>query len=454
MHIIIKEITVEDKKNIKKSRYVGRILMISLHGYVSAQPELGKPDTGGQVTFVIELAKRFSRFGFKVDIVTRRFEKQPEFDVINSACRIWRIPFGGKKFIRKEDMHDHVRNFITNFLAEIRGRGTKYDVVNSHYWDAGWAGQRIAEELNISHIHTPHSLGWWKRRDMKNNGEHDPEEQEKIYRFKERIDKEFRIYRNCDHIIPTTQQQASVIEKNYDILPTHMTVIPAGMDEERFRPVRGAHRQELREKHGIKEKDVLTLGRMALNKGFDLLIKAMKTVIDSVPDARLVLGAGAESKRDNLKREELYKLMRDLNLEDKVLMLDYIQEEELPEFYLSAGVFALPSRYEPFGMTAIEAMACGTPTVITIHGGLHNLVDFGSHALYANPENPNEFGTILTLPLRYQNLSEELSLQGSRFARRNFSWTGIAKRTLDLFARFKDRYSKDNDDYMFTNSWR
>ena len=57
---------------------INNILMISLHGYVASEPELGKPDTGGQVVYVLELAKRFSRLGLRVDVVTRRFEDQPE----------------------------------------------------------------------------------------------------------------------------------------------------------------------------------------------------------------------------------------------------------------------------------------------------------------------------------------------------------------------------------------
>ena len=75
------------------------ILMLSIHGYVAAEPELGKPDTGGQVVYVLELANRFSRLGVKVDLVTRGFEDQPEFDLVNENFRVWRIPFGGDEFI-------------------------------------------------------------------------------------------------------------------------------------------------------------------------------------------------------------------------------------------------------------------------------------------------------------------------------------------------------------------
>ncbi|NIP28556.1 MAG: glycosyltransferase family 1 protein, partial [Phycisphaerae bacterium] len=80
-------------------------------------------------------------------------EDQPEVDQINNNCRVWRIPFGGNEFIRKEDMHDDLNDFVTNCLSMIRAAGRQYDVVYSHYWDGGWAGQKIAEELEIPHVH-------------------------------------------------------------------------------------------------------------------------------------------------------------------------------------------------------------------------------------------------------------------------------------------------------------
>jgi mannosylfructose-phosphate synthase len=86
-------------------------------------------------------------------------------------------------------------------------------------------------------------------------------------------------------------------------------------------------------------------------------------------------------------------------------------------------------------MTAIEAMACGTPTVVTVHGGLFNLIDFGNQALFADPERPVEFGTMLAFPMLYGDLAHELSVEGAQFARRNFGWTGIAKRIIAVFER-------------------
>jgi mannosylfructose-phosphate synthase len=84
-------------------------------------------------------------------------------------------------------------------------------------------------------------------------------------------------------------------------------------------------------------------------------------------------------------------------------------------------------------MTVIEAMACGTPSIISVHGGLFEVIEFGRHALYADPNRPVEYGTMLAMPMLYPRLADELSVEGSRFARRSFGWTGIAKRILTIF---------------------
>lgn len=416
----------------------GSILMISLHGYVSAEPELGKPDTGGQVVFVMELAKRFARLGYKVDVLTRRFEKQPEQDKINNSLRVWRIPFGGKEFIRKEDMHDHVGDFVTNTMAAIRKRGLTYDVVNSHYWDAGFAGQKLAEEMQIPHIHTPHSIGWWKRHRMKGSREN----LEKVYRFEERIQKEYVLYRSCDHIIATSEEQVDLIEEHYQMPRDHISMIPPGIDEARFTPVEPDRLAKIRDELKMSANDVYVVGRAATNKGYDLIIEALPHLRKLQPKARLVLAAGANSDRDKKLVDKCKEQAKKLGVNRNIKWLGYIEDEDMADYYRAPGIFALPSRYEPFGMTAVEAMACGTPAVLTPHGGLHGQVTFGTHALVADPKRPEEFAAQLNLPMQYPWLHERLSIEGARFARRVFGWTGIAKRTLSVFDHFRGRYDE------------
>lgn len=412
--------------------------MISLHGYVAAEPELGKPDTGGQVVFALELAKRFSRLGYRVDLLTRQFEKQPAQDRVNANFRVWRVPFGGKSFIRKEDMHDYLGDFVTNTLARIRRRGLRYDVVHSHYWDAGSGGQKIAEELHIPHIHTPHSLGWWKRHRMK--GAKDVGEGGGM-RFDERIRKEFVLYRSCDHVIATSEQQVELIESEYHLPREHVTMIPPGIDEQRFTPVPPERLEAIRANLKIRPTDVYVVGRAAHNKGYDLIIKSLPHLRRLSSKARLVLAAGANSEQDKRLLKKWKSLAQEAGVARHVKWLGYIPDEEMADHYRAPGVFALPSRYEPFGMTAVEAMACGTPTVLTTHGGLCEQIEFGRHALVADPRRPEEFAAMTSMLLRYPWLRDTLVVEGARFARRTFGWTGIARRTLSIFDQYRGRYA-------------
>lgn len=410
----------------------GRILMLSLHGYVAAEPELGKPDTGGQVVFVLEMARQFVELGYAVDVVTRRFEDQPEFDVIADDFRVWRIPFGGPEFIRKEDMHDHVESFVAHFLTAMAEEQASYSYISSHYWDAGWAGQRLSEELGVPHFHTPHSLGEWKRRDM----EGDDQEIESDYRFQERIRKEFLVYRRCDHVIATSRQQVETLSDFYEVPEHHMSMIPPGIDESRYTPVTNAEAQLLRDRFAVREHDVYTVGRAAANKGYDLLIQALPELQELIPDARLQLAVGANNDDDREKVEQWKALAANLGVTDDIVWVGYVADDEMADRYRAAPVFTLPSRYEPFGMTAIEAMACGTPCVVTIHGGLEEMFDFGSQALFADPKRPRELAVMLSMPLRYPELRERLSIVGARFARRNFGWRGIARKTLTVMEEY------------------
>ncbi|WP_428386797.1 glycosyltransferase [Mucisphaera sp.] len=427
---------------VKQQKYAGSILMISVHGYVAGQPQLGKPDTGGQVVFVLELAKRFRRLGYKVDLVTRRFERQPAVDKISDGLRVVRIPFGGPKFIRKEDMHDHIADFVTNTLAYVREHKLQYDVVNSHYWDAGWSGQRIAEELEIAHVHTPHSLGTWKRKGMKDAGQ----KVDAGYRFDERVDKEFLVYRNCDHVIATTDQQVDILAEDYGVPSSHMTMIPPGIDEGRFMPVQPARRDAIRKKLGFNQHDVYAVGRVATNKGYDLLIRSLPYLRQALPKARVVIAAGANSERDKKKVAQLKEIAKEEGVARHIKWRGYVADEELADHYRAASVFAMCSRYEPFGMTAIEAMACGTPTVVTVHGGLHEVINYGTHALYADPKQPYMYASALAAPMLYPQLGERLSIEGARFARRQFGWTGIARRTLSIFNSLLGRYDRAEAD--------
>lgn len=403
--------------------------MISTHGYVAAVPPLGAADTGGQVVYVLELSKKLAQLGYEVDIWTRRFENQPEYDVVNERVRVIRVPCGGPDFIEKEYLYEHLPEWNENALRFIAKYGLKYSFINSHYWDAGVAGQHLSDVLNVPHVHTPHSLGLWKQRQMERDYPGDSAKFEKQYNFTRRVVEERKLYTDCHLVVATTPPQLDFIISDYGVLAEKVRMVPPGYDDNRFYPVGEASRQAIRQRLGFNGSVVLALGRLARNKGYDLLIEAFSVLAVRHPQAELYLAVGGEGANDFEKMllGELRALAAKSPAADRIKFGSFISEEELPDYYRAADLFVLSSRYEPFGMTAIEAMASGTPTVVTVHGGLYRALSFGRHALFGDPFDKEDLGITMAKVFRHPRLRGRLARMGAHKARSLFTWTGIAQ---------------------------
>src|SRR5690242_16258441 len=124
-----------------------RAALVSTHGYVASEPPLGAADTGGQVVYVLELAKHLAQLGYLVDIWTRRFEQQPDVEQLGERVRILRAACGGSAFIPKEYLFDKLGEWAENALRSIKREGISYSFIDSHYWDGGVAAQYLCDAL-------------------------------------------------------------------------------------------------------------------------------------------------------------------------------------------------------------------------------------------------------------------------------------------------------------------
>ncbi len=422
----------EELINAKSS--LPRIAMVSTHGYVAASPPLGAADTGGQVVYVLELSKKLAQLGYEVDIWTRRFEDQPEIEPVAEQVRIIRARCGGQNFIPKEYLHEKLPAWGENALRFIKKHELKYTFINSHYWEAGVAGQHLSEVLGVPHVHTPHSLGIWKKRQMENDYPGDAAKFEKQYNFTKRIHHERLLYASAQMVLATTPQQLGLLLRDYEVPKEKCRMIPPGYDDNRFFPVGESSRTAIRQRLRFDGPVVMAVGRLARNKGYDLLIAGFQVVAQREPQAilHLAIGGSGSTPLEEMILGELKALVAELGLTEKVRFGNFIPEQDLADYYRAADVFVLSSRYEPFGMAAIEAMACGTPAVVTVHGGLHRAVTFGRHALYADPFDREDLGIMILKVLKHRRLRLRLSRMGAHKARSLFTWTGVAQQLVAL----------------------
>ena len=377
------------------------IQLYSIHGLIRGQNlELGRDaDTGGQTKYVLELAQTLikdPRVG-KVELVTRQINDRkvsnlysiPE-EKVNEKFSIIRIRCGGGKYIRKELLWNHLEEFVDKSIKYIKSVGRLPDIIHSHYADAGYVCTELTQFFGIPFIHTGHSLGRDKLRKLLSDGM-DPDDIEKKYKISHRINVEENIIHFANRIITSTSQEIKNQYGDYqNTTEGKFRVIPPGVDLERFYPYNSRmtlDEQNARLLHTISNKllnffvDVakpliLTVCRPDKRKNISGLIKAFGEDTELQKKANLAIFAGIRTDIQEMPDNEREVLTDILLLMDKYNLYGKMAipkrhdtQTEVPELYRIAadtkGVFVNAALTEPFGLTLIEAAACGVPVVAT-----------------------------------------------------------------------------------------
>lgn len=201
-------------------------------------------------------------------------------------------------------------------------------------------------------------------------------------RWKSRL--EAMAFRVADRVIAPSRYVAELLECQYDVTPAQLRVVHNGVDVERFRPA------------GPREPvpTLLSVSRLAEQKGLDLLLSAFALLRKRLPDVRLdIVGEGPE--RGALEQEASR-----LGVADAVRFLGYVAHHDLPAYYRRSHVFVSASIYEPFGLTTLEAMACGTPVVVSGLGGAPEIVRDGNEGFVRWPHSRESFADAIANALR------------------------------------------------------
>ncbi len=425
------------------------IVLISVHGLIRGHDlELGgDADTGGQTKYVVELARALSerRDIEKVVLLTRCvIDPQVSTDYaepVEALCdkaNIVRIQCGEDKYLRKEMLWDTLDNFSDNALAYLKSEGRIPDIIHSHYADAGYVGSRLSHQLGVPLVHTGHSLGRSKRRQLLASGI-GRREIEDSYNITRRIQAEETTLGVAALVITSTQQE---IEQQYGLYdfyqPDRMRVVPPGTDLAQFYPPKGDEKNSRIYKE-IKrflihpdKPTILALSRPDPRKNIIALIEAYGESPELQAAANLVVVAG---NRDDIQDMETVSgtVLNDIllaidkyDLYGKIAYPKHHKPDEVAILYrLTAtlhGVFVNPALTEPFGLTLIEAAACGLPIVATEDGGPIDIIGNCQNGQLINPLDKADIAqkllTILSNPSQWQQYAEN-GIQG---VRRHYSW--------------------------------
>ena len=426
------------------------IVLISIHGLVRATNiELGRDaDTGGQVKYVIELAKALGRHEQvgRVDLLTRQII-DPQVDSnysisqekISPTVHIIRLPCGPVCYLRKESLWPYLDTFADHALQYFRKLGRLPEVIHGHYADAGYVGKLLATVLAVPLVFTAHSLGRVKQQKLLEKGLTEGQISQ-TYRIEQRIEAEEQVLDNATIVVASTYQEANEQYGQY----THANaskpvVIPPGVELDRFYPPSCQQLQanDLYPKLlcFLTQPDkpiILALSRPDERKNIPALIAAYGQTPALRQLANLVIIAG---NRDDLKTmpvgvrtvlEEILYAIDKYELYGQVAYPKQHTPDEVPEFYrlamASGGIFVNPALTEPFGLTLLEAAASGLPIVSTHDGGPIDIIKHCQNGLLVDPLCTKTIGDVLLAALSDQQRWQQWSQNGINGVKNHYSW--------------------------------
>ncbi|GBC60798.1 glycosyl transferase family 1 [Desulfonema ishimotonii] len=436
--------------------------MFSIHGLLRYDNmELGRDaDTGGQIKYVVEMAETLSKHEKvgRVDLFTRLISDKrvsedysQAVDEISDKFRIVRIQCGGKRYIRKELLWPHLDEYIDKTIKFIRREGVYPDIIHGHYPDAGYVGIRLSEYFATPFIYTGHSMGRAKKRRLL--GENmKAEEINKKFHIEQRIATEEEIIRNADLIITSTRQEIDEqygMYRNRDLAkycvippglsldnfyPYYRDMLPANYKEDESILAYGSVKEELRRFFKNPEKPlILALCRADKRKNISGMIDAYGNDRELQAIANLAIFAGLRKNIRDMEENEKEVLTEMLLSMDKYDLYGKMAipkkhdfTYEVPELYRivaeKKGVFVNAALTEPFGLTLIEASACGVPLIATSDGGPRDIIQNCQNGILVDPTDTPAISEAVKTILVDSEKWKTFSSNGIRGVREHYSW--------------------------------
>ncbi len=411
---------------------INRVAFITVH--TSPVATLGGKDAGGLNVHVRDLARQLAAYGVAVDIFTRRTDPfTPEVCELAENVNVVSITAGPSEPLPKDDLFSLLPEFAAGVALYSLRAGVRYDAVHSHYWLSGWVAHLLDRYWSVPSVHTFHTLARLK------NAVSLPAGHETLVRVRT----EQRLLQVLDNIIAPNPDERAEMVWRMGADNAKICVIPPGVDLTRFQPGDSATARAR-----LKLPDnplVLFVGRIDPMKGIDTLLDGFMRLLridtgDLPPKLVLIGGSFVPTSRGLKPGEDLQPVVaraEELGIADDIIFRGSEPQELLPEYYAASTVCAVPSRYESFGLVAVEAMACGLPVVASRAGGLKFTVEEERSGLLVPPGDSQALAAVLARVIADRDLRASMQV-GARQASIRFSWQTIGPAMLSLYERLAD----------------
>jgi glycosyltransferase involved in cell wall biosynthesis len=410
-----------------------RVAMISEHA--SPVALLGGVDAGGQNVYVDAVSRGLIAHGYETDVFTVRGElAHPEVVAWADGVRVIEIPVGTGHALPKDALWPHMPAF-RDAIDRFAGReNVGYDVIHGNFWMSGWVAAELGSRWRTPTVQIFHATGVTKLREQ---GAADTSPAG-------RIEVEKTVVRTIDRLIAQCPAERDELLVDYGARAEQIALIPSAVDTDRFKPV---DKSSARRKLEIdpSAEIIVYVGRIVPRKDVRNVVQALARLKarrlaagNTTMPSLLVIG-GETERPDPVATPEigvLRALASELGVLDQVRFVGRRQPDELHLWYAAADVAVTTPWYEPFGLTPLEAMACGAPVIGSRVGGIAFTVADGETGFLVPPRDPNalcvRIEEILEDPARRMRMGQA----GRDRVLSSFTWQRVAARTAALYDDF------------------
>ncbi len=426
-----------------------RVALISFH--TSPLATLGGKDTGGMNVYVREIARELAHRGIAVDVFTRSQGTQSlRIDPrLAPGVRVIHVPAGPEAPVAKDDLFQYVPAFaewMCQFAEQEQGGGAahadshlhalgRYDLIHANYWLSGLVAESLRKCWGTRFVMTFHTLA-----EMKNQIAQRAEDAETDLR----LSQECHLCYAADRLTASTKVEKDQLVHLYGAGSSKIRIVPPGADLSRFMPIEQSYAKAV---IGVppQHRMILFAGRIERLKGVDTLFRAMALLKQRRADMDwrnlcvTVIGGDPSERglRDNQEMARLHALRDDLGLNDLIAFIGARDQDSLQYYYSAAEMLVMPSHYESFGMVALEAMACGTPVVVSDVGGLHELVQHNKTGIRVKVSDTEALARAIERLLDNVALRRRMGHSASCYAE-DFSWQRVTDKLLAVYEETRD----------------
>lgn len=418
-----------------------RAALLSMH--TDPAGPLGGDVTGGMNVYVREVAKALPALGVEADVFTRAESGDlPVVLELAPGAHLIRIPAGPLKRLDKNLQSEFTGAFASGVHHFANKEKRTYGIISSHYWLSAVAGKGLSESWGVPLAHRFHTIAARKNDSLPGvNGQES----------EERVLAENKIAEIADALIASSTAEAADLREKLGAGESKIFLVPCGVDTGRFSPMPQA---EARAALGLSgdAKILLAAGRIEPVKGLDRLVGALAAIKEKRPELPVrVIHIGGETIAENkgaqglepeafsspAQREEVRRILGIVNQEGLAGDFHFLgakSQETLRAYYSAADALAVPSRYETFGLVALEAAACGLPAVAFDVGGISGAIETGKTG-YIAPE-----GDIIALAdaaIKIIGSADEKKRLGgmARSRAERLSWTSAAEAEIRVWEK-------------------